>query len=115
MVSDNGERSDCACVITPAPEEQKDPKLFVNCCGRVYELRCWIAQRISKGSTSMVFLRVLVCVATHCCHDGGAIASPCGKSEMTALRAIDGSSFLFYLFREGPDIAYGHCAQRLRG
>jgi hypothetical protein len=32
--------------------------------------------------------------------------SPCGKSGMTALRANDGGGFLFYLFREEPDIYF---------
>ena len=36
----------------------------------------------------------------------GADASPCGKSGMTALRANDDTGFLFYLFREGPDIYF---------
>ena len=35
-----------------------------------------------------------------------AIASPCGKDGMTTLRASDGSGFLFYLFRNGPDIYF---------
>ena len=35
-----------------------------------------------------------------------ALASPCGKQGMTALRANDGSGFLFYVFREGPDIYF---------
>ena len=33
-------------------------------------------------------------------------ASPCGKSGMTVLRANDGSRFIFYVFREGPDFAF---------
>ncbi|MDT7540102.1 MAG: hypothetical protein QOE33_6 [Acidobacteriota bacterium] len=33
-------------------------------------------------------------------------ASPCGKSGMTVLRANDGSGFIFYVFREGPDFAF---------
>lgn len=36
-----------------------------------------------------------------------ASASPCGKDGMTALRANDGNGFLFYLFRNGPDIYFG--------
>ena len=35
-----------------------------------------------------------------------AVASPCGTSGMTALRANDGNGFLFYLFRKGPDIYF---------
>lgn len=35
-----------------------------------------------------------------------AVPSPCGKSGMTALRANDGSGFLFYVFREGPDLYF---------
>jgi len=34
------------------------------------------------------------------------VASPCGTSGMTALRANDGGGFLFYLFRQGPDIYF---------
>lgn len=33
-------------------------------------------------------------------------ASPCGKSGMTVLRANDGSGFIFYVFRDGPDFAF---------
>ena len=36
-----------------------------------------------------------------------ASPSPCGKSGMTALRANDGSGFLFYVFRDGPDLYFG--------
>ena len=32
--------------------------------------------------------------------------SPCGKSEWTALRANDGNGYLFYIFREGPDLYF---------
>jgi hypothetical protein len=35
-----------------------------------------------------------------------ALSSPCGKSGMTALRANDGGRFLFYVFREGPDLYF---------
>jgi len=35
-----------------------------------------------------------------------ALPSPCGKSGMTALRANDGDGFLFYVFRENPDIYF---------
>lgn len=35
-----------------------------------------------------------------------ALPHPCGKDGMTALRASDNSGFLFYLFREGPDIYF---------
>lgn len=35
-----------------------------------------------------------------------ASASPCGKDGMTALRANDGNGFLFYVFRNGPDIYF---------
>ena len=35
-----------------------------------------------------------------------ALPSPCGKSGMTALRANDDSGFLFYVFREGPDLYF---------
>ncbi|MFN7948419.1 MAG: hypothetical protein U0Z53_23915 [Blastocatellia bacterium] len=31
---------------------------------------------------------------------------PCGKTGMTALRANDGKGFLFYLFREKPDLYF---------
>ena len=35
-----------------------------------------------------------------------AMPSPCGKSGMTALRANDGSGFLFFVYREGPDVYF---------
>ena len=35
-----------------------------------------------------------------------APASPCGKSGMTALRADDGSGFIFFIFREEADFAF---------
>lgn len=35
-----------------------------------------------------------------------AAASPCGKDGMTALRANDGSVYIFYVFRDGPDFAF---------
>lgn len=35
-----------------------------------------------------------------------AAFSPCGKSGMRTLRANDGSGFLFYVLREGPDIYF---------
>ena len=35
-----------------------------------------------------------------------AFTGPCGKSGMTALRANDGKGFLFYIFRENPDLYF---------
>ena len=35
-----------------------------------------------------------------------ARSSPCGNDGMTALRANDGDGFLFFLFREGPDVFF---------
>lgn len=35
-----------------------------------------------------------------------ALASPCGTSGMSVLRANDGSGYIFYVFREGPDFAF---------
>jgi hypothetical protein len=35
-----------------------------------------------------------------------AFSSPCNGSGMTALRADDGGGYLFYVFREGPDIYF---------
>ncbi|MCU1268159.1 MAG: hypothetical protein JWM21_4477 [Acidobacteria bacterium] len=35
-----------------------------------------------------------------------AAPSPCGKNGMTSLRANDGSGFLFYVFRESPDLYF---------
>lgn len=34
------------------------------------------------------------------------MTSPCGKSGMTALRANDGSGFLFFVFRDKPDLYF---------
>lgn len=34
------------------------------------------------------------------------LASPCGKSGMTVVRAYSGKEFVLYVFREGPDIAF---------
>jgi hypothetical protein len=42
-----------------------------------------------------------------------AAFSPCGKSGMTALRANDGSGFLFYVFREGPDIYFALAGKQI--
>src|SRR5687768_7398178 len=42
-----------------------------------------------------------------------ALPSPCGKSGMTALRANDTSGFLFYVFREGPDIYFALSGKQL--
>lgn len=39
-------------------------------------------------------------------HFASALPAPCGKSGMTALRANDGSGFLFYVFRDGPDLYF---------
>ena len=54
----------------------------------------------------MIFLRVLSALLVMAVTTVVAIASPCGKSGMTALRANDGGGFLFYLFRDGPDIYF---------
>ena len=35
-----------------------------------------------------------------------AFPSPCAKSGWTALRADDGSGFIFYLYRDGPDFGF---------
>jgi hypothetical protein len=35
-----------------------------------------------------------------------AVPSPCGRTGMTALRANDGNGFLFYVFRDTPDIYF---------
>lgn len=35
-----------------------------------------------------------------------ASTSPCGKSGMTVSRANDGSGYIFYIFRDGPDFAF---------
>ena len=35
-----------------------------------------------------------------------ALPSPCGKSGWTGLRANDGSGFLFYIYREEPDVFF---------
>jgi hypothetical protein len=35
-----------------------------------------------------------------------AFSSPCAKSGWTALRANDGSGFIFYLYRDGADFAF---------
>ena len=35
-----------------------------------------------------------------------AVPSPCGKSGMTALRADDGRGFIFFAYREGPDVYF---------
>src|SRR5262249_35721191 len=35
-----------------------------------------------------------------------APSSPCGTGGMTVLRANEGSGFLFYVFREGPDLYF---------
>jgi|GEM_PF-2756318 len=52
-------------------------------------------------ATCGIVLAVLISLSTAL-----ASASPCGKSGMTALRADDGSGFLFYVFREAPDIYF---------
>ena len=46
-----------------------------------------------------VFLLAVVFVSS-------VVAEPCGKDGMTALRANNGSGFLFYLLRNGPDIYF---------
>jgi hypothetical protein len=51
--------------------------------------------------TSTVFLIVLVFFSS------SAQASPCGKAGWTGLRANDGSGFLFYIFRDAPDLYFG--------
>src|SRR5687767_4581634 len=40
------------------------------------------------------------------CSVVSAMPSPCAKSGMTALRADDGSGFLFFAYREGPDVYF---------
>jgi hypothetical protein len=35
-----------------------------------------------------------------------ALSGPCGKDGMTVLRADDGSGFLFFVFREKPDLYF---------
>lgn len=44
---------------------------------------------------------------------GLALSSPCGKDGMKALRADDGGGFLFYVFREGPDIYFAIGGQKI--
>lgn len=51
--------------------------------------------------TGAVFLLVLMFFST-----GTAVASPCGRDGWTALRANDGSGYLFYIFRDTPDLYF---------
>lgn len=39
--------------------------------------------------------------------------SPCGKNGMIALRADDGGGFLFYVFREGPDLYFALTGEQI--
>lgn len=59
----------------------------------------------TQGLTKMkmkcvILLLILLVSSIH------ALASPCGTDGMTVLRADDGSGYLFYVYREGPDIYF---------
>jgi hypothetical protein len=41
-----------------------------------------------------------------CFTSASAFPSPCAKSGWTALHANDGSGFIFYLYRDGPDFGF---------
>src|SRR5689334_9972086 len=41
-----------------------------------------------------------------CSVSASALPSPCAKSGWTGLRANDGSGFIFYLYRDAPDIYF---------
>ena len=42
-----------------------------------------------------------------------ASASPCGTNGMSVLRANDGSGYIFYVFREGPDFAFALSGEQI--
>ena len=51
--------------------------------------------------TSSILLLLLISSSS-----GSVLASPCGNGGWTGLRANDGSGYLFYIFREAPDLYF---------
>jgi hypothetical protein len=69
------------------------------------ERRRSVAYSSLKG-TRIVKLILGAFVLLTCLGSASAFPSPCAKSGWTGLRANDGSGFIFYVYRDAPDIYF---------